>query len=77
VTPDDHKHHIPASMATAPRCTCPRQYDERTGGTVLAGTDQFCQLHGSRREHVPHCPTCTCGVGSKIVQEPRQPEEKS
>lgn len=53
------------------KCTCPYQYDERTGGSVRAGLDQFCPLHGSNKPELPHCATCTCGVGSKIVQVPK------
>jgi hypothetical protein len=50
------------------KCTCPYQYDERTGGSVRASLDQFCPVHGAKSQAVPHCPTCSCGV--PIVQTP-------
>ncbi len=51
------------------RCTCPHQYDERSGDTVRAMIDQRCPVHGPKAQDVKHCPTCTCG-GAPIVQTP-------
>lgn len=48
-------------------CTCPLH--TREGHIERAALDVHCPVHGARAQPLPHCPTCTCGVGSKIVQE--------
>jgi hypothetical protein len=51
------------------RCTCPTKFDA-AGQVVRAMSDQRCPVHGPRAQPLPHCPTCTCGVGAPIVQTP-------
>lgn len=38
------------------------------GGSVRHALDHACPVHGSKHREPPHCATCTCGVGSQIVQ---------
>lgn len=60
----------------APKCTCPMIYDDRSGATVRHALDYACPVHGTKHREPPHCPTCTCGVGSAIVQEWRKMDER-
>jgi hypothetical protein len=53
------------------KCTCPTKFDDHTRAIVRASLDQFCPIHGARKQELPHCATCTCGVGSPIVQTPK------
>jgi hypothetical protein len=52
------------------KCSCPTKFDDHSRAVVRASLDQSCPIHGARTQALPHCSTCTCGVGSQIVQTP-------
>jgi hypothetical protein len=60
-------------MTTPPRCTCPLKTDQ-SGQVVRAMTDQLCPVHGSKKQELPHCATCTCEK-PPIVQTPQTAAE--
>jgi hypothetical protein len=51
------------------KCTCPTKFDDHTRAIVRASLDQFCPVHGARKQELPHCATCAC-EGVPIVQTP-------
>jgi hypothetical protein len=55
------------------KCSCPTKFDDHSRAVVRASLDQSCPIHGARTQALPHCSTCTCGVGSQIVQTPAAP----
>lgn len=56
------------SQSQRMKCTCPTHYTE--SGVQRFAADALCPVHGTKSQPLPHCPTCTCQVGSPIVQTP-------
>lgn len=56
---------LQAIEAAAKRCTCPTKIDDHTRAVVRAMTDQLCPVHGTKRQELPHCPTCACQEGKR------------